>query len=180
MLKQRLKPKRGRVSAAQRTLETRVANPVFGALLRSPLHRLASTRLILLSYAGRRSGKQYTIPVVYTRVDGALVVVTPRSESVWWRNFRESHPCSVWYRGEERSATGTVVSGPERRRLLSAYVDEHGLLARSLGVRPGSVDADADTNDGTPADHLVVVRLTLGPSGLRTRMRTVPNVVRGL
>ena len=53
-------PGRGPFKAMNRTV-----NPALGALLRSPIHRLASGRLALVTYTGRRSGREYTIPVLY-------------------------------------------------------------------------------------------------------------------
>jgi len=41
---------------------TRALNKVPAAILRSPLHRLMSKRFLLLTFAGRESGKRYTIP----------------------------------------------------------------------------------------------------------------------
>jgi hypothetical protein len=42
-----------------------VMNPFMKGLLRSPLHRLLSGTLMLLTYTGRKTGKQYTIPIDY-------------------------------------------------------------------------------------------------------------------
>jgi len=39
-------------------------------LLRSPLHRLASGSLLLITYRGRRSGRRFTIPVIYAEREG--------------------------------------------------------------------------------------------------------------
>ena len=43
----------------------RVLNAVMRLLLRSPLHRLRSRRVLLLEFRGRRSGKRYLMPVSY-------------------------------------------------------------------------------------------------------------------
>lgn len=44
-----------------------LANRLLIALLRSPLHGLASHTLVVLSYQGRKSGKTYTFPTGYTQ-----------------------------------------------------------------------------------------------------------------
>ncbi|SFR32253.1 nitroreductase/quinone reductase family protein [Halogeometricum limi] len=146
-----------RISSLQRLVEARFANPLLRRLLRSPLHWPASRSLVLVSYVGPRSGRRYTFPVVYARVDERLVVVTPGRESRWWRNFRRPRACSVWFRGEERPATGTVVSGDERKQLLGAYGDEHPRFGRRLGV--GSREEPE-----TAAEELVVVRFAFDDS----------------
>ena len=43
----------------------RTVNPALKAVLRSKAHRLASDRFALITYTGRRSGREYTIPVLY-------------------------------------------------------------------------------------------------------------------
>ncbi|MFC5969841.1 hypothetical protein ACFPYI_00715 [Halomarina salina] len=127
-----------RVSSVQRALEERFANPLLRSVLRSRLHWLASRWLVLVSYVGRRSDRRHTFPVAYHRRDGALVAVTPKRETTWWRNFLERRDCLLWHRGEERSATGEVVVGEERADLLAGYVERHRLLARALAVEDGT------------------------------------------
>ncbi|MFB6108511.1 MAG: nitroreductase/quinone reductase family protein [Haloplanus sp.] len=123
-----------RVGPVQRTLERRVANPLARSVLRSRVHWVVSDWFVLVSYVGRRSGRRYTFPVAYHRLDGAIVVATPKRESNWWRNFREPRSCRVWLRGDARAATGEVVTGDERGALLAAYVERHPRLGRLLGV----------------------------------------------
>jgi hypothetical protein len=82
----------------------RTANPLVKALLRSPLHGLASGRVALISVTGRRTGRDYTFPVFYRR-DGTRVLIVPSApeRKLWWRNLRQ--PASVRLRlaGEERT-----------------------------------------------------------------------------
>jgi hypothetical protein len=54
---------------ARFALLNRVINPLVRWLIRSPLHWLASRRLALITYTGRRSGRAYTIPVGYQLPD---------------------------------------------------------------------------------------------------------------
>jgi hypothetical protein len=69
-------------------LLNRTANPALGWLLRSPLHRLASWRLSLITYTGRRSGRRHTIPTRF-KVDGDVVTITAHwaDRKLWWRNL---------------------------------------------------------------------------------------------
>jgi deazaflavin-dependent oxidoreductase (nitroreductase family) len=146
-----------RISPLQRGIEERVANPLFRWLLRTRLHWLASRWLVLLSYVGPRTGRRYTTPVAYARSEGNVVVVTPNRESNWWRNFTEPRACRLWLRGTARTATGVVVTGTERERLLAAYVDSHGLLGRSLGADGRATPEELARTNRT----LTVVRFTL-------------------
>ena len=42
-----------------------IMNPAIKLILRSPLHGLMSKRLLLITFTGRKSGKQFTTPLGY-------------------------------------------------------------------------------------------------------------------
>jgi hypothetical protein len=95
----------------------RVGNPAIKLLLRSPLHRVASGRLALITVTGRRSGRAYTFPVDYHR-EGQIVKIGVGwpGRKVWWRNLRgEGAPVRMRLRGEDVSghavARGDETSG---------------------------------------------------------------------
>src|SRR3954471_23711964 len=92
-----------------------VLNPTLGVLLRSPLHRLVSGGLVLITVTGRRSGREFTFPVSYQQ-DGEVVrigVGWPEQKQ-WWRNLRGAGaPVRLRLRGRARSGHG-VVEGNER------------------------------------------------------------------
>lgn len=85
-------------------------NPLLVALLRSPLHGLASRGLLLLGFTGRRSGRRFTIPVGYQRDGDELTVMASEApKKSWWRNFHETGPVTLRLRGEERTGNATLV-----------------------------------------------------------------------
>jgi len=82
-------------------------NSLVLAVLRSPAHRLLSGMALELRYTGRRSGRQYMLPVQYAREGERLVVVPQDAESkTWWRNFLT--PQSVRVRLNGRLCEGTA------------------------------------------------------------------------
>ena len=83
-----------------------MGNRVVLALLRSPAHRVLSGMAIELRYTGRRSGREFALPVQYAR-DGArlLVAVQNPAARTWWRNFRTPRDVSVRLRGVLRHGT---------------------------------------------------------------------------
>ncbi len=88
----------------------RAINPLVRSLIRSPLHPLASRRLALISYTGRRSGRRYTIPVGY-QMAGRQVTITVGSpdRKVWWRSLKGTGaPVELIVRGRRR--TGHAVA----------------------------------------------------------------------
>lgn len=80
----------------------RIVNPTMAAILRSPLHRLLSGSLMLLSFQGRKSGKRYTIPVGYLQQGQRLYIF---SHAGWWRNLPGQR---VTLRLRGRDVAGTV------------------------------------------------------------------------
>ncbi len=56
------------------------------ALLRSPLHGIASSNLCVVMYSGRRSGRRYETPLSYVR-DGGRVRLLTSVDTRWWTNF---------------------------------------------------------------------------------------------
>jgi len=96
-------------------LWNRSGNQLVAALLRSPLHPLASGRLTLITVTGRRTGRQHTLPVAYQEsADRLSIPVLWPERKLWWRNLRDGAPVRVRLRGADR--TGQA----------HASVDDHG------------------------------------------------------
>ena len=79
----------------------RIVNPALKAILRSPIHSLASGRLALITYTGRRSGRDYTIPCFYRdKGDEVTIAVGWPDRKVWWRNLTgEGRPVRLLVQG---------------------------------------------------------------------------------
>ena len=99
-----------------------VANRVVRVLLATPLlARLVGARLLTVYVVGRKSAKRYTVPVAYTRHEGALLFAT---EFRWARNLRTGEPVDVRYRGRRRTADVTVTTDE------AGVIADYGTLAR--------------------------------------------------
>jgi deazaflavin-dependent oxidoreductase (nitroreductase family) len=99
-----------------------LANVIVRGLLRAPLvSRGVGKRLITLYVVGRKSGKRYTVPVAYTRHEGALLIGTPFG---WGRNLRTGVPVKVRYRGKLRWADVLVHTDEE------PVVRDYAVMAR--------------------------------------------------
>jgi len=141
-----------------RGLEQHVANPILRVVLRSPIHRLVSGTLVLLSYEGRQSGRRFTTPVAYERDGTDVVVTTFRDEAVWWRNFRDGHPATLWLRGEPVDATGRASTDEAVvADWLETLADRDSRLLSFFDV-PAEGDRAARE---AAAEDLVVVRFAL-------------------
>lgn len=86
-----------------------LANALVTSILRSRWHRVRSDKLLLLTFTGRKSGKEFTTPVRYVQEGETLriIVVYP-----WWKNLVAEATVRVLLRGQMR--TGTVEVFPEK------------------------------------------------------------------
>jgi deazaflavin-dependent oxidoreductase (nitroreductase family) len=79
-------------------------------VLRSPAHRLLSGMAIELRYTGRRSGREFTLPVQYALDGRRLLVAVQNPSTTWWRNFRTPQAVTVRLRGKILHGTARVVA----------------------------------------------------------------------
>jgi len=94
-----------------------LGNRIVRGLLRTPLlNRLAGRRLVTLYVVGRKSGRQYTVPVAYTGSDGDLLIGTPFG---WGRNLRTGEPVAIRLKGRRRLADVVVLA--DERSVTDAY-----------------------------------------------------------
>lgn len=87
----------------------RAGNPVVSLLLRSPLHALFDPSLLLLHVTGRKTGREYDIPVNYVDIDGRLTVVTVAG---WRVNLRGGADVEVTLRGCRRHMRARLDEDP--------------------------------------------------------------------
>ena len=79
-----------------------VINPVMKTLLRSPVHGLWSNSIMLITFTGRNSGRQFTTPVRFIQTDGTVRCFTAK-ENQWWRNLRGGAPVTLRISGQDRN-----------------------------------------------------------------------------
>ena len=100
-----------------RDFVNRLGNLFMPALLRSPLHFLVSGSLMLITFTGRKSGKQYTTPVQYKKIDDSVIVFT-RRDRVWWKNLRGGAPVMLRIGGRNWHGTTRTITADENRALM--------------------------------------------------------------
>jgi hypothetical protein len=128
------------------------ANAVVEAVLKSPLHRVMSGKLLLIRYHGQRSGTEYTLPVQYADTHhGVLVMVGKPATKTWWRNFTTMGQAQVLLAGKWVPMTAHALVGSEDPEavtpLLRSYAARYPKVVNSL---------DGDTLEARVADAVVV------------------------
>ncbi len=134
--------------------------PAIAAVLRSPLHGLLSRDVLLLTYAGRKSGALYTFPLNYVRKDSRVYLCTRPEGSKWWLNLRSGPVVDLVLQGRAVKARATVLApgGEEALAGLRAFVKRNPGTGEMLyHVRRGPNEDDL----GREVHASVVVRLEL-------------------
>jgi len=147
---------------------TSLVNRVPAAILSSPLHRLLSSKRLVVTFTGRRSGKRYSTPVNYLQRGAELLITT---DSKWWHNLEGGAPVEIRLRGRRLRARAEAVRDPDRvAEALTALVRDHPPYGRWAHVGVGA--------DGTPdpadvraevARGRVLVRVDLPPDHTSTK-----------
>lgn len=120
-------------------------NPVARTILRSPLYGLMSSRLLLITFTGRKSGKRYTVPISYVQLEDntLLLVVGGR----WWKNLRGGATVELRLHGKARQGEAEIVT--DEKQVIELYtrvLAENPTQARFLGVR-GEADGKPNRDD---------------------------------
>ena len=99
----------------------KIVNPLVGLILRSPLHRLMSGTLLIITYRGRKTGREYRLPVQYAQT-GKIIYIVPGmpEQKTWWRNLREAATIQLTLRGQTQAGKAVV---------LQPEVDSEAILA---------------------------------------------------
>ncbi len=89
------------------SLMFKIINPIMKWILRSPLHSRISKRIMIFTFAGRKSGRKYSTPVSYLR-DGDRVVCF--THNPWWKNIAEGAEVKVRIQGVDFDGHAVAIS----------------------------------------------------------------------
>jgi len=142
-----------------------IGNALVGGVLRSPLHRTMSRSLLLLTYKGQRTGKEYSLPVGFARyAEDELVVIAGRpGGKTWWTNMRGGLPVKVRLAGKDIAGVARLVTGDDAVPRLAAYLEALPRAARSLGLTVGPDGKVAADRLPAMAGEVQVVGIRLQP-----------------
>ena len=107
-------------------------------MLRSPMHRLVSKNILLITFTGCKSGKTYTTPVCYSQEGNQIYIFT---HARWWKNLCNCTSVTLRLRGRE------VQGVPE------PIVEDKGAIAAKLATHLRRVPSDARYYDVTFDEH---------------------------
>jgi deazaflavin-dependent oxidoreductase (nitroreductase family) len=141
-------------------------NPMMRLVLRSPLHGLFSGSLALITYRGRRSGREYTIPVQYVQAGEKVYIIPGEAEQkTWWRNLRGGASVGLVLRGQNVKGMAQVLQGETDKAAIAEalihYYQRFPAAARLQHLQPASNGTFNPDDLGRIAASIVMVRVTL-------------------
>jgi hypothetical protein len=140
-------------------------NPPMRALLRSPIHGVASKHLCILSYRGRRTGRKFETPLSFMRV-GNLVRLLSSRETRWWLNFKdEAVDVEVEIAREtfKGKALSILEDGDRLRNGVRTFLTEVPRDAVVYGIKLDGDRKPRESDIETAAGHVVLVEIELAP-----------------
>lgn len=135
--------------ASRSARRTPPVNRAVLAVLRSRWHGLLPG-LCALSFHGRRTGVEVTLPVQYAREDHLVVICAGRASGKrWWRNFAQPRPATLLLDGTRHTGGGHLVTAdhPDRQAAERIYHQHHPRVSAAR------------------SDPLVVITLRAVPQG---------------
>ena len=140
----------------------RAINPLMRYLLRTPLAGGLRKQFMVLTFKGRKTGRQFVVPVSAHHIDGDLYALV---ESVWKLNFRGGAEASVLYDGRERTMRGELiedlaVTASLFHRCASAYGPKRAQRMMGLQFRDGRVPSLEEFTEAIRVNKLAAIRFT--------------------
>ncbi|HVW39820.1 MAG TPA: hypothetical protein VHC18_00560 [Amycolatopsis sp.] len=140
----------------------RVLNPTLRFLMRTPLGGGLRKALVVLKFAGRKSGRPYEVVITPHRLDGQLVVLT---DARWGLNFRGGHDLEWDHQGRTTSGHGVLVEEPHAvgeiyQRVISELGPKMASRRTPLKVTVPRVPTVDELAEFARANGLYAVRLS--------------------
>jgi hypothetical protein len=133
-------------------------------MLRTPLlHNLVSSKVMLITFKGRKSGKTYSTPVSYYQ-EGNTVLAFTNSQRLWWRNFIDGNPITIRIKGKNLTGTGTAVVDDKEAIAegFTKHLKNNKIDAKIYGV---TYDTDGSPNQQQvrklAEDYVIMIEIKL-------------------
>jgi hypothetical protein len=140
----------------------RVVNPALRLLLHTPIAGAARHQFMVVTVRGRKSGRQYAIPVSAHRVDNTLYAMT---DAGWKNNFRDGATADVLHDGQTTAMRGELIAdGATVADLFHRCAESYGVkrAQRMMGLtfRDDRMPTLEEFSEAVDREHLSAIKLT--------------------
>lgn len=140
----------------------KVANPVLRFLLGTPLAGPLRSQLMVMNFKGRKSGRQFSVPVSAHQIDGALYAM---ANAGWKHNFSGGADADILHGGKTKKMHGEVISDPAvvadlAHRCAQSYGVKKAQTMMGLKFLDGRIPTVEEFAQGIAREKIVAVKFT--------------------
>jgi hypothetical protein len=140
----------------------RALNALLRRLLRTPLAGPLRKHFMVVNVTGKKSGRQYSIPLTAHTIDGALYALT---NAAWKHNFRDGADAQVVHNGTTTAMRGELITDPAAvadlsHRCAQSYGTKRAQTLMGFKFRDGTIPTVEEFADAVRREHLAAVKFT--------------------
>ena len=145
----------------------KIVNPLIRLILRSPLHKIMSDSLLVITCCGRKTGRKYSLPVQYVQAGNTIYIMPGMPEQkTWWRNLKEAASVQLTLRGQSVAGKAVVLKPDADADAIFAgfalYIKRFPALTKVHHIQMES-DGSFNSEDlRRAASKAVIIRVELG------------------
>ena len=143
----------------------RVINPIMRLLVRTPFAGATRKQFMVLNVRGRKTGKQYSIPLSAHHIDNTLYAMT---DAAWKHNFRGGATAEVLLDGQTTTMHGELIRDRAAvadlfHRCAESYGAKRAQRMMGLTFRDQRIPTLEEFTEAIDREHLCAIKLT--PAG---------------
>jgi hypothetical protein len=140
----------------------KVIGPIMRLLLHTPVLGSAREELMVISFKGRKTGRQYAIPVSAYQIDNNLYALIAAR---WKHNFRDGATAEVLHDGKTTTLRGELIQDRATvadlyRRSCETYGVKTAQRMMGMKFRVQQMPAVEDFSEVIEREHLAAIRFT--------------------
>lgn len=143
-------------------LMLRAVNPALRFMLRTPFAGAARQQFMVLTVRGRKTGRQYAIPLSAHFIDNTLYAMT---DAGWKQNFRDGATAEVLHNGKTATMRGELITDRATvadlfHRCAESYGVKRAQRMMGLVFRDERIPTLEEFSEAVDREHLVAIKLT--------------------
>ena len=140
----------------------RAVNPAVKFLLGTPLGGSMRRQMMVLNFTGRKSGRQYSVPVSAHQLDNTLYAL---ASAGWTANFRDGANAEVVWDGKRTTMRGELIRDPATvaglsHRAAESYGAKRAQRIMGLKFRDDRVPTLAEFTEAAQREGMRAVKFT--------------------
>lgn len=149
------------------TFMNKIVNPLVRFILRSPLHGMMSNSLLIITCCGRKTGREYYLPVQYAQAGNIIYIVPGMPEQkTWWRNLKEAAPVKLILRGQRVAGNAVVLKADTDAEAIlegfGVFLRRFPAMAKVIGIRRAADGSFSNKELQLAAVKAIIIRVELG------------------